>query len=478
MQIKIEHVSVILNNYKLLDDINLTMDTSQQWAIIGDSGSGKTTLGKAIANLIFHHGSITLTNNRADKWKTVFVDQQHHFKNKQNISQFYHQQRFNSLDTENALSVAEILGEDTAKKNSEWLTFFGLNHLLEKPLIQLSNGENKRLQLIKAIANDPTLLILDNPFVGLDKNGRVTLQKLLNQLVDKGRNILLICNPKDFPDCITHVARLHKGKLVAQGPRYTIPHTSEIININNECINDIEWKRQYQLTETDFEKAVELMDVSIQYNNVSILKKINWCVTKGEKWCVSGPNGSGKSTLLSLITADNPQAFANKIWLFDKRKGSGESIWDIKKKIGHISPELHLFFEKGIEVRDAVASGLFDTIGLFRKLSNDDVTNVDTWMSITGISEFKNKRLHQLSLGEQRLVMLTRALVKSPPLLILDEPCQGLDEIQTHRIKSIIEKISTLDKITLIYVSHYQDDIPASINKFLHLENGEIKTMT
>lgn len=478
MQIKIEHLTVVLNNYKLLDDINLTIHPNQQWAIVGESGSGKTTLGKAIAKLIFHHGDVSIKNKVEEKSKIIFVEQQHQFKNKQNISQFYHQQRFNSFDTENSLTVAEILGKKLTKTNTDWLSLFRINHLLEKPIIQLSNGENKRLQLVKAITDDPTLLILDNPFVGLDADGRTLLKTMLDQLVEKGKNILLICDEKDFPDSITHVAKLHKGKLSAHGPRSSLidnafPSATEHNNIHN-----IELSKQFQMTGYDFENAVELIDVSIRYNQVTILNEINWKVIKGEKWCVSGPNGSGKSTLLSLITADNPQAFANKIWLFDKRKGSGESIWDIKKKIGHVSPELHLFFEKDIEVKDVVASGLFDTIGLFRKPSPGDEATIDNWMSITGIIEHKLKRLHQLSLGEQRLVMLTRALVKSPPLLILDEPCQGLDTKQTNTIKSIIDKIATLEKVTLIYVSHYQDEIPQSINKFLHLENGKIKMMT
>ncbi|MEY3542094.1 MAG: hypothetical protein RLZZ204_906, partial [Bacteroidota bacterium] len=231
----------------------------------------------------------------------------------------------------------------------------------------------------------------------------------------------------------------------------------------------------YQSSHADFEKAVELKNVCIQYHQKSILNNINWTIHKGEKWCVSGPNGSGKSTLLSLITADNPQAFANQIWLFDKRKGTGESIWDIKKKIGHVSPELHLFFEKGISVRDAVASGLYDTIGLFRQTSKNEESIIENWMSITGVHDFKSKQLFQLSLGEQRLVMLTRALVKSPPLLILDEPCQGLDETQAELFKAIIESICSIKSVTLIYVSHYQEELPKSINNFLYLENGSIK---
>ncbi len=475
MQINIDHVSVILNNHKLVDDICLYIDHNQQWAIIGESGSGKTTLGKAISNQVFHHGTISLNSNTDKQFKVVFVDQQHQFKNKQNIQQFYHQQRFNSFDTEETLTVAEILYDNSFDLAPDWIDFFGLNHLLNKPMIQLSNGENKRLQLVKALSENPSLIILDNPFIGLDKDGRNLLQLALNQLVQKGLNILLICSHKDIPDCITHVAVLDKGKLVANGPKENILKSCGDI-ITQYSVNSIHLLHEhYKLSNTDFETAVELKNVSICYKQQNILADINLTIRKGEKWCVSGPNGSGKSTLLSLITADNPQAFANQIWLFDKRKGSGESIWDIKKKIGHVSPELHLFFEKGIEVKAAVASGLFDTIGLFKKITKEDEALIEKWMTITGIVEHKNKMLFQLSLGEQRLVMLTRALVKSPPLLILDEPCQGLDENQTIKIKSILEAISSIKDLTLVYVSHYNDDIPSTINRFLYLENGKIK---
>jgi len=219
---------------------------------------------------------------------------------------------------------------------------------------------------------------------------------------------------------------------------------------------------------------VEMKNVNIQYNGIPILENINWKVRKGERWCVTGHNGSGKSTLFSLISADNPQAYANDIYLFGKKRGSGESIWDIKKNIGYVSPELHLFFEKSETVFNAVASGLYDTIGLFRHVPDADRKTVENWLSIIGIENLKDKRLHQLSLGEQRTVMLTRALVKSPPLLILDEPCQGLDKFQTQRFKAIVDAICASSSTTLIYVSHYEHDVPSCISRYLVLEKGRI----
>ena len=472
MQINLEHVSVVLNNYKLLDDVSFQIEHNQQWVITGDSGSGKTTLAKAICKMIFHHGKINFTHSSTDDLNIIFVEQQHQFKNKQNIQQFYHQQRFNSFDTEQTLTVEEIL--QNSKEKEYWIKFFGLEQLLKKPMIQLSNGENKRLQLTNAMLKNPQVVVLDNPFIGLDIAGRELLQSALNQLSELGKKIILVCSPKDIPQCITHVAVLKKGKLITHGPKDTIldqikSEPLEALPTLNLSVNKL-FKSNFD----DFTTAVELKNVTIQYHQQIILNDINWQIKKGEKWCVSGPNGSGKSTLLSLITADNPQAFANQIWLFDKRKGSGESIWDIKKKIGHVSPELHLFFDKGSVVKDVVASGLFDTIGLFRKLSMEDEETIDNWMSATGITQFKSKRLHQLSLGEQRLVMLTRALVKSPPLLILDEPYQGLDQNQTYLFKQILEAICSVKTVTLIYVSHYKEDIPSQINHFLYLENGRI----
>ena len=474
MQINLAHVSVVLNSYKLLDDINFCIDNNQQWAITGESGAGKTTLAKAICKMIFHHGEINFTHSSNNDLNIVFVEQQHQFKNKQNIQQFYHQQRFNSFDTEQTLTVEEVLEIDNEKEKNYWIKFFDLENLLKKPMIQLSNGENKRLQLTNLMLQNPQVVILDNPFIGLDIAGRMKLQSALNQLAQIGKKIILVCNPKDFPQCITHVALLNKGKLLNHGPKETILEQIQSEQLTSIPTLNSSINKLYCSNYNAFKIAVELRNVNIQYHQQYILSDINLQIKKGEKWCIAGPNGSGKSTLLSLITADNPQAFANQIWLFDKRKGSGESIWDIKKKIGYVSPELHLFFDKGSEVKDVVASGLFDTIGLFRKLSTEDEETIDSWMNATGIKSFKNKRLHQLSLGEQRLVMLTRALVKSPPLLILDEPYQGLDQNQTHLFKQILEAICNIKTVTMIYVSHYQEDIPLQINHFLFLEKGRI----
>jgi molybdate transport system ATP-binding protein len=475
MEINIREVRIMLGGKTLLDNINLTLAHDEQWAISGPSGSGKSTLAKAIAGKIFHRGTIRFDNTEQQELKPtiLLIEQQHHFKNRSNVQQFYYQQRFNSSDAEDTLTVAEQFDDTDQKLNEYWINFFNITPIIDKPLIQLSNGENKRLQLAKAMIQSPSLLILDNPFVGLDKAGRSTLQEGLNKIVQAGTKIILFADPEDFPTSITHVAMIKEGKIIFAGPKNNQPIVDESSEIDAKMPSALALNKSYATSSLEFNHAVKMSNVNIAYNRKEILSGFNWEVKKGERWCVTGPNGAGKSTLLSLITADNPQAYANDIYLFDRKRGTGESIWDIKKNIGYVSPELHLFFELGITCQEAVASGLFDTIGLFRKPGPMETSTVLEWMDILGIIAIKEKRLNQLSLGEQRLVMLTRALVKSPPLLILDEPCQGLDSQQTARFKNTIDMICGSTSTTLIYVSHYSQDIPSCITHHLQLEAGK-----
>lgn len=194
----------------------------------------------------------------------------------------------------------------------------------------MSNGENKRLQLIKAMKQDPEILILDNPFIGLDKEGRNILQAACKQLISDGKHLILISSMQDLPDFISHVAVLEEGRIIQTASHEDFQHGSSANDPDTFKIDELSLLEFQEITS---EEIITMKDVNISYNNVPILQNINWTVKKGERWCLTGHNGSGKSTLLSLISADNPQAYANQIYLFGKKRGTGESIWDIKKKL-------------------------------------------------------------------------------------------------------------------------------------------------
>jgi molybdate transport system ATP-binding protein len=223
-----------------------------------------------------------------------------------------------------------------------------------------------------------------------------------------------------------------------------------------------------------YQFIINMNNVHVQYGDKVILDQINWQVLPGERWALLGPNGAGKSTLLSLINGDNPQAYANDIVLFDKKRGTGESIWDIKSKIGFVSPELHQYFPADNSCLQVIESGYYDTLGLFRPSSKTKAETALRWMKALEIEKYTRVSLKNIPASAQRLCLLARALIKNPHLLIFDEPCQGLDTHQQHHFKALVDTICRLSNVTLIYVTHYEQEIPESVTKVLRLDKGKM----
>ena len=465
----IDCLSASYGGSKVLTDISFSLTKDDCLAIVGPVGSGKTTLAKALSGRLFRTGSVYFKSrtNRVHP-SILLVEQQHHFKNRSNMQDFYLQQRFNSADAGDAYTIREELSNEDEVLLAYWLGFFMLSHLIDKPLVTLSNGENKRLQLVKSVLRDPDWLILDNPFLGLDVEGREILSTCLEKLRENSVQFILINSPATLPACVNRVMYLEEGRVTWDGPvsAYESFRRVDKFVFNHTVMDDL--IKSAQVYET-FQQAVHMNDVTIAYGEKVILSGIHWEVNSGARWALSGPNGAGKSTLLSLITADNPQAYSQDIILFDRKRGTGESIWDIKKRIGYVSPELHVYFREPANVFNVVGSGLFDTLGVYKKISEDQHKRIALWLGVFGISHLSQRMFQQISTGEQRMVLLARALVKNPPLLILDEPCQGLDEEQIHRVKEILNYICSNSQTTLIYVSHYASDIPDCVNQYFKL---------
>jgi molybdate transport system ATP-binding protein len=282
-------------------------------------------------------------------------------------------------------------------------------------------------------------------------------------------------SPHEIPDAITNIAILKAGKIVSELPKSAfVPG----LFLQDEE-DDIDRPELGALLNTSAKKAsyqfiVKMTDVHVKYGDKVILDKINWQIRPGERWALLGPNGAGKSTLLSLINGDNPQAYANDIVLFDKKRGTGESIWDIKSKIGFVSPELHQYFPTENSCLQVIESGYYDTLGLFRQSSKTKAETALRWMKALEIDKYARVLLKNIPASAQRLCLLARALIKTPGLLIFDEPCQGLDAHQQQHFKKLVDTICALSNVTLIYVTHYQHEIPDSVAKVLKLERGLI----
>lgn len=465
----VTNLSVKLQGCTLLDGVSFSLESTQHLAIVGASGSGKTTLAKVIAGKVFHHGQVEL----ASKPVIIFVEQHYHFKTRSNTQDFYYQQRYNSSDNNDALTVEEelqLVSTDTIKINA-LLSELQMQHRKESPLLHLSSGEHKRFQLIKALLSNADILILDEPFVGLDSTSRKKLNKILFSVAVSGTQIICVTDANEIPDCITDIAFLENGKLKQFTIRESFKFSKE--NLSADYQSFYSFPAFTNKEAKHFTDAVKMDNVSITYGEKKVLDNISWTVKQGERWLLKGHNGAGKSTLLSLIYGDNPQAYANTIYLFDKKRGSGESIWDIKKNIGYVSPELQWYFDTNTTVYHAIGSGFYDTIGLFRKLTVEQHRILEQWLDLLRLSHVTHKPLSTISASEQRLTLLLRALVKDPPLLLLDEPCQGLDENQIQYFVQLIDDLCIQLNKTLIYISHYDHEIPSCIDKVIELKKGK-----
>lgn len=489
------NVSAGTHGKETLKDCSLNVFKAEQWALLGDSDSGKNTLlqllyGKATIrkgeiNFNFARSYLAATPTGTLRTATdliALLSFKHQFKNKANVQQFYYQQRYNSFDVEDSRSVSDYLKSiKTVSENPYWtipkvLDLFKLDRLSHKPCITLSNGESRRLMLAATLLKNPVLLLLDHPMVGLDVETRRNFNAIMDRITGSGIQVMMATTPDEVPTAINRIAIFKEGQLEKKGNRTLIRSQHEVPshfpppNLNQQ-IKELLATHEIPV----FKTIVGMRDVHVNYGDKMILENINWEIKQGERWVLSGHNGAGKSTLLSLITADNPQAYSNSIVLFDRKRGSGESIWQIKKEIGFVSPELHQYFATSQSCLQVVCSGFFDTIGLFRTCLPEQTTLAKQWMEALHVSHLAQVKFNRISIKEQRLCLLARALVKCPTLLILDEPCQGLDKADKEYIKELIDEICKIEKTTLIYVSHYQDDIPSCVNMHLQLEGGRIK---
>lgn len=476
--VRITNLNLKYQQKPVLQGLNWTINYKENWLLCGESGSGKTSLAKAISGLAHSYGNIETTFNPDSSLPALvyYVANWFQFKDLEGQSNFYYQQRYNKQSAETTASVKAEL-ESFGKKHG--LQFSGLDRILaalgfselkEATLIQLSSGEHKKLQLVKALWLKPQLLILDLPYNGLDVLSRRNLNALLEEITEAGTQLILISNETELPSCIDRYAMIKDGKLVEVSADERTWNEAKTINRPVPAF----------LTEAvaarPSREIIKMIDVNISYGEKKVLKNINWEVKAGEKWVLHGHNGSGKSTLLSLICGDHPQAYANNFHLFGNKRGSGESIWEIKERIGLISPELHWYFDPSATVWQSIVSGFYDSSGLFCDPGYSKKAQTDELISYFGLEEYKNTLMNELPLGKQRLALLARTIVKNPEILILDEPCQGLDQQQTQHFNRLVDDLCK-NGTTLIYVGHFESQIPGCIEKRILLENGEVKSI-
>ena len=477
---------------RMAEPTSLEIGKEEQIALVGENGMGKSMLVDLLMGKYpLQHGSLEYDFSPSP-WKEAYKNIKHiSFRDTFGSSDtnYYYQQRWNSTDLDEVPLVKDLIGSyEESDFQRQMFALFHVEEMLDKPVILLSSGEMRKFQLTKMLLTHPRILILDNPYIGLDAATRDQLTELLKQLSEKrGIQLILVMSMMDsVPDFITHVVVVKDmkvaGKMTLGDYRswfnnVLAKHSFEeiVLPMPNSQLSSTNLqltpsKTHSSTINSQQDEVVRLNKVSIRYGTRTILKDLDWVVRRGEKWALSGENGCGKSTLLSIICADNPQSYACDVSLFGYKRGSGESIWDIKKHIGYVSPEMHRAYLKNLPAIDIVASGLHDSIGLYVKPKPGQREVCQQWMDTFGVAHLADRPFLQMSDGEQRMVLLARAFVKDPELLILDEPLHGLDTFNRQKVKRIINAFCAREDKTLMMVSHFENELPSCIDHQLHLK--------
>ena len=497
--IQLNKATISFDDRFTLSEIDWTIEPDQHWVITGTNGAGKSALAAALAGI----GKIeagTIQGLPKNVGLVSFEAQA------ELIAQELKKDDADIMDVISlGTPVSEMIFEhcQDTELASVLVEKFGLTRLLDRAFRKLSTGETRKVMLIRALANKPDLLILDEPFDGLDVDTLAMLQAHLASIIDSVPMVLVLNRFDEMPDFITHVAYLDKergdkergdkdrsdkertykkrgdkkrgdtGRLAFTVDRQDDAAFNELYQLLHLKTTDLrvpEADPANKLPALDpNQPLVKLKQATIQYGDTVIVDKLDWTIEPGQHWQLSGPNGSGKTCVLSLITGDHPQCYTNDIFVFGFQRGNGESIWQIKQFIGYVSTALQWEYRVSTSCKNVIISGFHDSIGVYTKSTDNQKKIADQWLELLGMKDRADQPFNKLSYGDQRLLLIARAMVKHPPLLILDEPCLGLDDMNRQLVLALIEKICEGQETTVLYVNHHTEDKIKEIDNHLAL---------
>jgi len=457
-EIEFKQACIRFNKSFSLLNINWRLNFSETWAVLGNSGSGKTALVSALTGAgelvsgslkgtVAHAGVVSLPA------QAELIERE--------------RQRDDSDLTDQVsegTTVREMLLEvciDHVLLN-RLIDLFRLKPLMERGFLKLSTGESRKVLYCRALASKPDALIIDGPFEGLDAMTVPLVSAVLEELAAKVPMVLVINRFDELPDYVTDIAVLECGQLKTtfkSDDRSALDLVSQWLHLKSTEIRIPPATHDERPPMLDKDAPlVRIRDASIRYTNNLVFEHLDWCIDPGQHWQLTGPNGSGKTCLLNLITGDHPQCYNNDVFVCGFQRGNGESIWDIKQYIGYVSSNLQWDYRVSISCKNVIISGFYDSIGLYVKATDLQKDTAEQWLRVLGLQHRRDQPFNQFSHGDQRLMLIARAMVKHPALLILDEPCFGLDDMQRQLVLALVEKICAGCESTVIYVNHHAED--------------------
>ena len=448
------------------DHINWAWPAGSHIAILGGNGAGKTTLAKLIIdNLRPNHGEVIYGDGIQAK-DIAHISFDLHKELMEKDRRFDDSEtRADAFDVGTTVRNAILQGQPESDTFTQLCSRLGIEHILEQGIRFISTGESRKTLLARAMLAKPKALILDNPFEGLDKNAQQQMTNLLDELVQAPTPLLLLTkDANDIPNAIDTVFLMEDGAITGECSAAEAKQKSARRHHFSKAL-PIEPAPDYPAGQA----LIELKDVNVNFRGKQVLSDVNWTLMPDQHCCISGPNGAGKSTLLGLLCGENDKAYGQTVVLFGKQRGSGESVWDVKSHFGLLNTSMQLSNLKRSKVIDVVASGLFDSVGLYNDYGDAERQRLLAWLDALELLHCRDQRFDRLSFGEQRMVLLLRAMVKSPEILILDEPCIGLDNEQKNRLLGAVDQIAAAGHTRILFVSHRSEEVPECINQFLDL---------
>lgn len=452
-----EHTQLSIKNWQVLEN--------ESWCVLGRNGSGKQYLDQLLTGELATDKVDVFTVPAANKVGMIS------FETQQDVYEY--ELKIDSSDFTDANDIGtkakDFLPED--KLNDPLISEFGLSHRLESGYRQLSTGEGRKLLILQAIFNGVELLVCDNPFDSLDEASCIALSNALERLSKTGVNVLLMLNNRqDIPLWCDNIAFIERGQLDVIGKLDSDETKRQLDALLTPAPDNVSWPTNMQeLCDYKHPYLVKLTNGKVQYNGVSVFEGLDVHIRPLQHTLITGPNGSGKSTLMQLITGDCTQCYSNDIHVMGYKRGSGESIWELKKDMGIVSSEFHREYRVNGDLLTVVLSGFYDSIGLYQQPEKHQIDIACQWLDKIGLLAHQKISFRSLSYGEQRLALIARALVKSPYLLILDEPTQGLDELNRHRVLNFLEHLSEQKHSTMLLVSHRKDEFLSIFEQHIKL---------
>ncbi|WP_259366935.1 MULTISPECIES: ATP-binding cassette domain-containing protein [unclassified Colwellia] len=439
---------------------------SKTWCVMGTNDSGKQQLAQLLSGELTPHSVEVILLPAPNEIAIISFEQQqkiYEHELKIDTSDFKDQQDIGT-------PVQDFLPQD--KLNHPLIKQVGLAHLLTSGYRQLSSGEGRKLLLLSALLDEKKLIICEDPFDSLDQESSETLSILFKNIIQNSdiTVIILLGNRRDIPKWCEQLAIIKQGDLSVIGAQHCADTQAKLDDFFKNDDEKITLPEQFYNTALNpHDYLIKLVNGTVRYQNKTVFQGLNLTVKPQQHTLITGPNGSGKSTLLHLITGDCTQCYSNDLTLFGHQRGSGESIWQLKKDMGIVTPELHRQYRVNSNLLTVVLSGFFDSIGLYQQPEKFQTTYAQQWLKKVGLNNKEKILFNELSFGEQRLALIVRALIKAPLLLILDEITQGLDEFNRHRILKIIKMIMKESNSTLLFVTHRKDELLDTFTQHIKL---------